>query len=375
MTYKERLNALLEEAFGEGYKEGYAAAMADMDIKPGDEDEEEKVEIPDTFKVENDLATRFMAKVYPDGFCKTNGMTYVDEFIPEVVEGDAPSWTEMSAPLSVGSKGQKVRLTLNGVTKEYEGGSQIYNLYPKETYLCEVVDKDGRTLARKEIKTTGTVRMIRMSAVHPIANIRDIGGYRCTGGHMAYGKILRSAFIPDALKHDDENAQILRDLGVTVELDLRGEGTRDDLGWKGYKYDTNGYSLIFTKPANLKAELTLIVSVLEAGGSILMHCYAGADRTGTLAAILQLLCGASESDVIHDWEFTSFCCWYNFKRISDEERNKKEYPWGELRTFMRKLNDYTGDTYEEKVAYWLVRKVGVSSSIITRLKRCLIVKE
>lgn len=370
MTQKERMRDILERAYAEGYAAGHGAALASLDVKPSEEEKQEvlpKVSIPSTHNVENSLVQRFMADTYPDGYAVGDGLSKVDKYRGEVVEGSVQSWTEKSNPLTVGSKGQTVRLTLDGKTTEYDGGAPIYNLIPGKTYACEVLDAKGNSLGKGNIRTTGKVRMIAMDDENCIVNIRDAGGY----GGMAYGRCLRSAYLPTGLKYASVNARILRDLGVTVEIDLRGTAARSDLGWKGYRYGSNGYSLILTKPTNLKTELTLITSTLEAGGCVLFHCHAGADRTGTLAAILQLLCGASEDEVIHDWELTSFCCWYNFKRISDEEKNKEEYPYGELRTFFRNLSKYTGDTWKDKMIYWLVKKVGVSSSLIARLQKCL----
>ncbi len=350
MTYKERINNLLEKAFEEGRE--YSSGIT-----------QNGVYIPATHNLENIAVRGFMSKTYPDGYAMGNGGTYVNDYLRYAVEGDAPSWTEMTNPLMVGMPGMKVKLTRNGKVTQYEGGQPIYNLVPGQTYMCQVLDRNGEELAKGEIKTTGTVRMIMMTPDKPVSNIRDIGGYKCNGGHLAYEKVLRSAYLHYQLEYDSENARILRDIGVTAELDLRGEWTKDDLGWKGYSYSGSDYANLLKNPVNLKAQLTAIANTIEAGGCILIHCYAGADRTGTLAAILQLMCGVSESDVIHDWEMTSFCSWFNFLRITDDDA---------LRAFLRKLNTYTGKNYQEKMVWWLRNKAKISESLITRLQRCLI---
>lgn len=51
-----------------------------------------------------------------------------------------------------------------------------------------------------------------------------------------------------------------------------------------------------------QAQIYLIMkSILEAPGAVLIHCFAGKDRTGIVAAMLALLSGASEQEIIQDY--------------------------------------------------------------------------
>jgi len=45
----------------------------------------------------------------------------------------------------------------------------------------------------------------------------------------------------------------------------------------------------------------IMQAILEAQGAVLIHCFAGKDRTGIVAAMLELLAGASEQEVIQDY--------------------------------------------------------------------------
>lgn len=49
-----------------------------------------------------------------------------------------------------------------------------------------------------------------------------------------------------------------------------------------------------------------ILEKLKEGRNIYFHCAKGADRTGTLAFLLEGLLGVKESDIAKDYELTSF---------------------------------------------------------------------
>ena len=233
--------------------------------------------------------------------------------------------------------------------------------------------------------TEGTVRMIDLGEG---VNCRDIGGYPCEGGYVAYNKVIRGAHI-DSATYNSASAVALRTMGITAEIDLRLKNkkyTQPNLGLKYYgtmynsskavTYDNyglvTGYAAILTNPKNIKNCLEAIATEAENGGGVFFHCYAGADRTGTLATLILLMLGVSEENAIKDWEMTSFSCWYNFKRIDTERWD--EYPKGEMRGFYKALKSYSGNTLQEKVTNWLKNKASVSQSLIDRLKKVLVVK-
>ena len=63
---------------------------------------------------------------------------------------------------------------------------------------------------------------------------------------------------------------------------------------------------ILTSPKLLKRTLTDIFDCVAKDEPVYFHCYAGADRTGTIALILEALLGMSQSDIDKDYELTCF---------------------------------------------------------------------
>lgn len=151
-------------------------------------------------------------------------------------------------------------------------------------------------------------------------NVRDLGGLPTrSGGETRYGKLYRS----DGLDHlTEEDLKKLLSLGIQQDIDLRSmneiEKWRDLLGEQP-EIAYRKIPLLHTiDSTNLPATLSdLYLYMLDDSqgefkkifryildykeSATLFHCSAGKDRTGLVAAILLLLVGVEEEDVIRDY--------------------------------------------------------------------------
>ena len=187
--------------------------------------------------------------------------------------------------------------------------ARIYNLVPGMKYFYEVVDADDKVLTSGNVTPVGPLRMI-----HGVTgNFRDLGGWPADGGHIAYGKVYRGAAF--SRRMPESGKDIFRhDLGIDVDLDLRGiKESEAHVGpvIEGVEYikfpvEKNlGRGTGHTQELYQQA-IRAIIGYLGEGKSVYFHCAGGADRTGTLAFLLEALLGVSESDLSKDYELTTF---------------------------------------------------------------------
>ena len=151
-----------------------------------------------------------------------------------------------------------------------------------------------------------------------IPNARDVGGYPTKDGKvMKTGQFYRSG-IPFAVSADDE--KLFERLNVKNVVDLRNEeerlrevdATQFVKGLRRVVFETGGQMPLckqevpplYVELMKLPNKRDLFAFFAECQGAVLFHCTAGKDRTGTVAAILQMLAGVDDADIVADYVVT-----------------------------------------------------------------------
>ena len=310
-----------------------------------------------------------------------------------------PNFAEQCAPVSLPAvKGGYLQVSSsptfsNKIEVSVNSDSAfVYNLVPQTVYWYKAFDASGKQVSDGIFKTQGRVRMIRTEKV---LNVRDIGGWKCDGGRLAYGKIYRGAALDGVTVEtgpisSSDIKEFTNVLGIRTEVDLRGDATLSSsllgsgvtykkIGLVHYKYlltntepqEAVGSGDYYTKLASL---FDYIVSNLKAGKSIYLHCTWGADRSGTVLALIEALCGVSEADIVKEWELTSFNA-AAYRKYINIERLKYEYKDSngnlktescELRTVFNYLyknhGGSSGASLKTQVTRWLKSKVFANRS-------------
>lgn len=377
------------------------------------------------FNLENTLVHTYMVNAsqsYHDGIGR-NGVSILNyrvlgsdaaPYIFQVVEHDydLPNWAEQTGTVSVAVKDaaqilispdSKFSAEETMIVPAQADVTRVFNLLPNQVYWYRAKDSNNHILKRGIVKTTGQVRMIRTDIVN---NVRDLGGWPCLGGgHLAYGKIFRGAKLNDykaevgSAVGPDDIYTLVDVCGIDADLDLRNNGLdTSPLGCDIQNINMSAYMYLLTNTDNncttqnyyseLSKTLKYIAAKLEAGLSIYIHCSLGADRTGSVVAILEALCGVSEADIVKDWELTSFSSLGQFKYIDVEQNSYYHNVNGtrvrstaEMRSMFKYWYDNyggkTGASIEQQVVSWLQAKVfkneaDLGASIIQRIKKHLI---
>lgn len=345
-----------------------------------------------------------------------NGYDFLNQ-LTQTTDG-RPGWGEQPAAVQVPSAGGKtIKIAdnyqfTNSISYTASGAiTPIYNLIPDRVYWYQVLNSAGMIVDSGVLKTQGALRMIKTG---DILNVRDIGGWPCSGGHIAYGKLIRGGtlngesiyqFSKQTVTLTATDKKILTEqVGIKAELDLNTSRTSSLLGsgitfnkytMSHYMYlmTNTSYSSTTVKTANWHSTLASILKQfstnLKNNKCSYIHCQWGTDRTGSTVAIIQAICGMSEADIVKDWELSSLSSAFYFKFIDHEEldyyyNNSSGKPvksQAELRSMLTYLYDNyggsSGKSIQEQVISWLKTKVFASESdkgesIITTIQQYLV---
>ena len=246
-----------------------------------------------------------------------------------------------------------------------EETAEVYNLEIGRTYFWRVVC-GGESSEVRSFQTED--RAPRWINIDGITNVRDVGGWKTMDGkRIRQGLLYRGSEMDIHKEITEDGIRELRDhLGIKTDLDLRGEvvGKRFDspLGedvafrlvpigaYDEYFKNTEPYPVIFGLLAD------------RANYPIYFHCWGGADRTGSLACMIEALCGVSEEDQDMDYELTSLSVWGKRSRLGEG--------WLMFTDELKTL----GETRRDQARAFL-RRAGVSDETMDRIVEILTEKE
>lgn len=221
------------------------------------------------------------------------------------------------------------------------------------------------------LKPLDALRWIRTSAGATAWNVRDLGGWACDGGAVKYGLLIRGGKLAAA-----DRDVLVGDLGIQHDLDLRGRegGGSDDepdmtespLGSDVWYTRTQQYAWYALTPvATWQAYLRCVIDAVTHREPVYFHCTAGADRTGTLACVLEGLLGMSQSDIDKDYELTTF---YSGSGSDATARRRNESDWKGL---INAINAVSGDTFRDKCVRFAVGTCGMSLADINAFRAAM----
>lgn len=223
------------------------------------------------------------------------------------------------------------------------------------------------------LKPLDTLRWIRTRDNSAEAwNVRDLGGWACDGGTVRYGLLFRGGKLAAA-----DRAVLVGELGIQHDLDLRGRegGGSDDepdmtespLGSDVWYTRTQQYAWYALTPvATWQSYLRCVIDAVTHREPVYFHCTAGADRTGTLACVLEGMLGMSQSDIDKDYELTTF---YSGSGTDALARRRNETDWTGL---INSINAVPGDNFRDKCVHFAVGSCDISMADINAYRAAMI---
>ena len=247
------------------------------------------------------------------------------------------------------------------------GGVMHYNEVPN------VLTPFAGNNAAGTLKPLDALRWIRTRDNSAEAwNVRDLGGWACDGGTVKYGLLIRGGKLSAA-----DRAVLVGELGVQHDLDLRGrEGggsgdepdmTESPLGSDVWYTRTQQYAWYALTPVvTWQVYLRCAIDAVTHREPVYFHCTAGADRTGTLACVLEGLLGMSQSDIDKDYELTTF---YSGSGSDAIARRRNEADWKGL---INAINAVSGDSFRDKCVHFAVGTCEMSMADINAYRAAMI---
>ena len=203
-------------------------------------------------------------------------------------------------------------------------------------------------------------------------NVRDLGGWACDGGTVKYGLLIRGGKLSA-----EDRAVLVGEMGIQHDLDLRGregggsgdepEMTESPLGKDVWYTRTQQYAWYSLTPvATWQAYFRCVIDAVTHREPVYFHCTAGADRTGTLACMLEGLLGMSQSDIDKDYELTTF---YSGSGSDAIARRRNEADWKGL---INAINAVPGETFRDKCVHFAVGTCGMTMADINAFRAAMI---
>lgn len=285
----------------------------------------------------------------------------------------------------------------------------IFNLKTGTTYYAQVQDAKA-IYDYSDVKSFSTNGGIRNLNIDGVTNVRDLGTWKGENNKtIKQGLVYRGGrlnnsypegfglYETDYSKKDVTAAHYEREisavgqdafkkLGIKNEIDLRNydgngfPGAKEDEVTTQNVRDVNYVSAAMTKtdPLSTSANSASVKKVFEFLANkdnypVYFHCNIGTNRTGTIAMLLEALCGVFEEDLLKDYMFSNLgtIC------IAERQYDRKAEVRAETNDVTKanevidRLKKATGSSMSEK-AISLLGQVGVSRDTCLAIKNILI---
>lgn len=267
----------------------------------------------------NRWVATYLREVHYEG--TPNEISQVERYLPpHGTRGDHPQPIVVESPsaeahhlLLCDHNGWPIHLPLD------KGRIMLPPIFPPQAYTLQwCAHRSQPASSETTLVLTGELRMVSFERV---VNVRDLGGWRgLDGRRVRHGLLYRGGQLHNPREGTVATAADMarfHQLGIRAELDLRGQEEAGRISASVLGTDVRYYriagggiypygEMITRFPADIKEVFDALLGNLRDRRPTYIHCFLGADRTGTVAFLLNGILGVSLSDLIKDYELSSF---------------------------------------------------------------------
>ena len=179
-----------------------------------------------------------------------------------------------------------------------------------------------------------------------------------SGNKVKQGLLYRGSELNSHVTITDSGLKTMReDLKIKTVLDIRGSTEIvKDIYKGGYvNIPVKAYGDYIDEPEQNRKIFEFLSD--ETNYPVYFHCWGGADRTGTIAFLLNAFLGVGEKDLIDDYEITTLSIWGVRSRNTDL-----------FRSLIEKLDEFDGETLKQKVENFMLES-GVTPAQLESIRR------
>ncbi len=238
----------------------------------------------------------------------------------------------------------------------------VWNLKINTKYFWAVFGKDSSNIvAASAVSTFKTPDLWpRMLYIDGTKNVRDIGGLKTIEGNLVgQGLFIRSAELNKTQAITQKGLEQLYRLGIASVIDLRDSLDNPQLviSWlqryiRPVNDDGSGMEPYLYGLKNTTVSIRTVFKELAIAQNypVFLHCRIGADRTGTIAALLEAILGCSEQQMGLDYMWTSLSL-----------TGSRDTTYSQWTNMIAYLKSFDKETYTIQRGSWnYLQSIGVS---------------
>ncbi len=240
------------------------------------------------------------------------------------------------------------------------GKAEVINLKIATTYFWAVKTADDQSETFSFQTEDIAPRWIRVDGT---TNVRDCGGWKTTEGkRVKQGLLYRGSEMNSHVSVTSQGLDTLRNqMKLKSVMDLRCPKKEEvENAYQGHYINVSIEPYAWYMDDCEKSKEIFQFLANADNYPIYFHCWGGADRTGTLAFLVNAILGVSLEDLIEDYELTSISVWGIRSRGGEN-----------FVEFMRRLDAFEGETINQKAVNFLLSS-GITKEQIENIRKILL---